>query len=76
MRMLFRLSTVLSTLGEAGCEAEMARLSATGIAVIDERVAWYGTLPLLALPKQGDCSLRIVSAEVAAALCDALREWR
>ncbi len=69
-----RLSAVLYLLREAGCEAEMARLSTTGIAVIDERVAWYGTLPLLALPKQGDCSLRIVSAEVAADLGDVPRE--
>lgn len=70
------MSAVLSMLREAGCEAGMAELATTGIAVIDERVAWYGTLPLLALPKQGDCSLRIVSAEVAADLCDVLREWR
>ncbi len=69
-----RLSAVLSMLREAGCEAVTAGLTATGIAVIDGRVAWYGTLPLLALHREGDCSLRIVSAEVAADLCDALRE--
>ncbi|MBR3312632.1 MAG: hypothetical protein IKG18_00690 [Atopobiaceae bacterium] len=69
-----RLSAVLSVLREVGCEAEMGRLTVTGIAVIDGRVAWYGTLPLLALPREGDCSLRIVSAEVAADLCDVLRE--
>ncbi len=67
-----RLSAVLSMLREAGCEAVTAGLTATGIAVIDGRVAWYGMLPLLALPKEGDCSLRIVSAEVAADLCDVL----
>lgn len=61
-----RLSAVMATLREAGCEAKAVGLNATGIAAIDDRIAWYGTLPLLALPKEGDCSLRVVSAEVAA----------
>lgn len=67
-----RLSVVLTKLREAGCEAEAARHAVTGIVVIDDRVAWYGTLPLLALPKEGDCSLRVVSSEVAADVVELL----
>lgn len=40
----------------------------SGIAVFDGRIAWYGTLPLLAFAKVDDCSLRVESAEVAADL--------
>lgn len=61
-----RLAVVADTLRGAGCTVEVTQLDATGIAVIDGRVAWYGALPLLAMPKESDCSLRVVSAEVAA----------
>lgn len=61
-----RLIEVIELLRRVGCVAEIAKIEATGIAVIDSRVVWYGTLPLLAMPKEGDCSLRVVSAEVAA----------
>lgn len=61
-----RLASVVDELASAGCEARVARLAVTGIAVVDGRIAWFGSLPLLALPKEGDCSLRVVSAEAAA----------
>lgn len=61
-----RLISVAEKLTSAGCEVTVCRLGVTGVAVVDSRVVWYGTLPLLALPKEDDCSLRIVSAEVAA----------
>ena len=37
-------------------------------AVIDEETVWYGTIPLLAFPKNEDCSIRFKSSEVAAEL--------
>lgn len=46
----------------------------TGIAVFDDRVSWYGTLPLLANGKPDDCSLRIEGAEVASDLARALED--
>lgn len=61
-----RLAGIAKKLEDTGCEVEISRLTSTGIAVIDGRIAWYGTMPLLALPKEHDCSLRIVNAEVAA----------
>lgn len=36
-----------------------------GLAVFDKQTVWYGTLPLLAFPQQGDCSIRFTSAEAA-----------
>lgn len=68
-----RLASVVAMLREAGCKVEVGKLDATGVSVIDGRIAWYGTLPLLAMPKDGDCSLRVVSAEVAADVDDLLR---
>lgn len=42
-------------------------------AVIDEETVWYGTIPLLAFPKNGDCSIRFKSSEVAAELLDEIQ---
>ena len=36
--------------------------------VIDEKIVWYGTVPLLAFPKKEDCSIRFNNSEVAAEL--------
>ncbi len=36
--------------------------------VIDEKIVWYGTVPLLAFPKKEDCSIRFKNSEVAAEL--------
>ncbi len=71
-----RLDAVAQKLGDAGCEVEIARLASTGVAVIDARIAWYGTMPLLALPKEDDCCLRIVSAEVASDVAEMTRARR
>ena len=71
-----RLDAIAQKLEDAGCVVEIARLVSTGIAVIDARIAWYGTLPLLALPKEDDCSLRIVNAEVASDVAEMTRARR
>ena len=42
-------------------------------AVIDEETVWYGTIPLLAFPKNEDCSIRFKSSEVAAELLDEIQ---
>ena len=65
-------SGVAETLSSAGCEVVIADVPLTGIAVFDGKVAWYGTLPLLAFAKADDCSLRVEGAEIAADLEKAL----
>lgn len=39
-------------------------------AIIDEETVWYGTIPLLAFPKNEDCSIRFKNSEIAAELLD------
>ena len=38
--------------------------------IIDEETVWYGTIPLLAFPKNEDCSIRFKNSEIAAELLD------
>ena len=68
-------SGIASTLSTVGCKVSVCDAPLTGIAVFDDKVAWYGTLPLLAFAKNDDCSLRVESAEVAADLVNVLSEW-
>ena len=65
-------SGVASTLSNAGCKVSICDAPLTGIAVFDGKVAWYGTLPLLAFAMADDCCLRVESAEVTADLEKAL----
>lgn len=65
-------SDIASILTSAGCKVAICDAPLTGIAVFDGKIAWYGTLPLLAFAKTDDCCLRIESAEVAADLEKAL----
>ena len=67
-------SGVASALSNAGCKVVVCSAPLTGIAVFDEKVTWYGTLPLLAFAKADDCCLRVESAEVAADLDKALED--
>lgn len=67
-------SGVSSALSIASCEIAVCDTPLTGIAVFDGRIAWYGTLPLLAFAKADDCCLRVESAEVAADLEKALED--
>ena len=59
-------------LGEAGIEATWFEDGPTRLAIIDDALIWYGSLPLLAFPKTDDCSLRLRDAELAAELKDEL----
>ena len=61
-------TAVVLTLSSTGCETMVCDGPLSGVAVFDGRIAWYGTLPLLAFAKADDCSLRVESAEVAADL--------
>lgn len=61
-------------LSSVGCETVISDAPLTGIAVFDSKIAWYGTLPLLAFAKDDDCSLRAESVEVACDLKRALDE--
>lgn len=67
-------SRIVETLAIAGCKVVTYDAPLTGIAVFDDKVAWYGTLPLLAFAKADDCSLRVGSAEVAVDLRKALED--
>lgn len=55
----------VGVLRSLGCEVDMCNRAASGIAVIDGRISWYGSLPFLGFPGADDCSLRIVNVEVA-----------
>lgn len=55
-------------LGEAGIETTWFEDGPTRLAIIDDALIWYGSLPLLAFPKSDDCSLRLHDAELAAEL--------
>lgn len=56
----------LNTLAAAGVNIEVnAAAALPGLAIFDGETVWYGTLPLLARPKDEDCSVRFRSAEVA-----------
>jgi superfamily II DNA or RNA helicase len=58
--------TAARMLNEAGVAFLVERDSAvTGIAVFDETVIWYGDLPILGLPHEGECDIRVSNAEIA-----------
>ena len=65
-------SGIAEALSNAGCKVEVCDSPLSGIAVFDDKTAWYGTLPLLAFAKGDDCSLRVDGAEVASDLKKAL----
>ena len=65
-------SSIAEMLSSVSCEVMISDTPLTGIAVFDGKVAWYGTLPLLAFAKADDCSLRVEGAEIAADLEKAL----
>ena len=65
-----RQKQVCDVLEETGCRVTVSDEVNYGIAVFDEAVAWFGTLPLLAYARQDDCSLRVASCEVAADLLE------
>ncbi len=60
-----RLQSAVGKLKRAGCTVLFDASAPSGLAVFDEKIVWYGNLPLLAFPKHEDCSLRFESAEVA-----------
>ncbi|OUP07100.1 DEAD/DEAH box helicase family protein [Collinsella sp. An2] len=53
------------TFEQAGCKVVPARVIRSGLAVFDEKITWYGDLPLLGRPSSEASSIRIDSAEVA-----------
>lgn len=59
-----RQARVIEELLGVGCSVEASEKPLTGITLIDHRIAWYGTLPLLAFAKADDCSLHVESAEI------------
>lgn len=61
-----RAAGAVDALRSLGCRVDMCECAVTGIAVIDGRISWYGSLPLLGFARADDCSLRIVNVEVAA----------
>lgn len=67
--------SVIAKLLTLGCNVRVADSPLTGIAIFDERISWYGTLPLLAFAKGDDCSLRVVNAEIATDLKNELATY-
>ena len=59
------LESAEKLLSNAGCQVTVRETPLTGLAVLDGKIVWYGTIPLLAHAKADDCSLRIVNAEAA-----------
>lgn len=55
----------VAALREIGCTVTVCNERSSALAIIDEHIVWYGTIPLLAFPKTDDCSLRFESSEVA-----------
>ena len=60
------------TLAEMNIEYAIRTEGRLCAAIIDEETVWYGTIPLLAFPKNEDCSIRFKNSEIAAELLDEL----
>lgn len=58
------------TLAEMNVEYAIRAEGRLCAAIIDEETVWYGTIPLLAFPKNEDCSIRFKNSEIAAKLLD------
>lgn len=58
-------NSVIEELTTLGCSVRSADSPMTGIAIFDERICWYGALPLLAFAKGDDCSLRVDNIEIS-----------
>ena len=58
------------TLAEMNVEYAIRAEGRLCAAVIDKETVWYGTIPLLAFPKNEDCSIRFKNGEIAAELLD------
>ena len=46
----------------------------SNIAIFDESLIWYGSIPLLAFPKKDDCAIRFQSIETAHDLLCGMKE--
>lgn len=58
------------TLAEMNVEYAIRAEGRLCAVIIDEETVWYGTIPLLAFPKNEDCSIRFKNSEIAAELLD------
>ncbi len=67
---LGRAQKVLEGLGALGCRVAFGHGRQSTLAILDEAIVWYGSIPVLAFAKEDDHSLRFVSAEVAHDLRD------
>lgn len=63
-----RDAAVVAMLDQADLQVARPEKGPTRLAIIDDALIWYGSLPLLAFPKPDDCSLRLHDAELAAEL--------
>lgn len=66
-------AAIVVMLAQAGAQVARPEEGPTRLAIIDDVLIWYGSLPLLAFPKSDDCSLRLRDAELAAELKEDLR---
>lgn len=64
----FRDAAIVAILDQADLRVVRPEEGPTRLAIIDDALIWYGSLPLLAFPKSDDCSLRLHDAELAAEL--------
>lgn len=65
--------TALAMLRKAGVALAVdGRVRPLGLATFDDAVVWYGDLPLLAVPDEDGCDVRVASAEAAHDLAEAM----
>ena len=63
-----RDAAIVAMLEQADVRVVRPEEGPTRLAIVDDALIWYGSLPLLAFPKSDDCSLRLHDAELAAEL--------
>lgn len=58
-------TNAVALLVRAGGKVKLGSSAHVGLAVFDEKIVWYGDLPLLAYPEKDACDVRIESPEAA-----------
>ena len=63
-------------LAKAGADIKLSNeiKRRSNIAIFDESLIWYGSIPLLAFPKKDDCAIRFQSIETAHDLLCGMKE--
>lgn len=65
--------TGIEVLAKLGIKPTLANSARHSFAIFDKQLVWYGALPLLAFPKQDDCSIRFRDGAVARELTGSIK---